>query len=1299
MSVQGKITATANSEPPSSFTTTTTVPKGNSGNNASAASTNKADRLTCRTCGKRFATRKALMVNHLMANDGWCPTIAASMRVLPLAGAKTRGGAAVAPLPPRLQCHVLAHHFCISNDANTQAPGRFVRSLAAQIAASTVLRAARSVMHGRDVERALAEHHCNADPDSALENGVLKPLRSLALREDKKDFSAERRHAHRLVGAKKIHSPSLFGKPYIIFVDGLDECDGLAVSSWKRRGEDDAGAGASRSRRGRSRSIPELLARAIGKFPPWLTLVATSRPDLEVEKLMAMGAGRSTRSSGAPMLVKINLTSVPDGGAGSMDTGGGGGGGGGGGDAACASTASKGDVGVFVRARLAPMWSRLNVVSSQQRDALANQLCNHADGNFLFASLVLDELEQGSLSLDAVLASAGNNTTGGNGGVLGVLGPPALRRQRSQLDALGGLYLRNFRRSFPYHEAFASFESPVQALMGVLVAGMLPPTREDLRNTIRNVDAALASARPYLRRSGGSISDDDSTQTQQYRLAHRSLTHWLVSADSGLFRCSPVHGHALLASSLLRQVYALGSSVDFDLLPSAAGGTETESVGGSRSSSSSSSSNNNINSLARSDGAKLLADIRAWLGEDRAAFLPEAVQVRELKREQGRRRQANMAHLVYRCAWQLATTSAAAAAAPRASSAVVVGLMRSACRNGKRNWINAADPNGRTAVFLACQADGSARVLELLLAAGASPTCLVVPAMVSPLHIAARRDDPSVMQALLVPGRAKTRDVRARCRKGKTPLMCAARRGNLDVVRLLLSKGGEPLAADAAGRSALDVALAAGHLEIAAELRAAEAAGWGGGGGRAVVPVRSQSAPQFSSVSLSNIRSLAVERQGTGVSAPHGALASTGLWTGLGFGVMLGACLGVGPHGLRLRRDATAVEGRGYGLFIAVVQVAVAMLVCVAWANRCGCGKRTWSKAASASKSSLAGTDAPLQENQRAVSAPVVVTPAPLLRSSSRKSRIQGKLNRWASTEQRRSNNDEQRAQRSSKSQSVVGSKPGDAVNGSCGGDGGRRVGSGADEVAAVAAAVEAALDLPPEDEAQIARELGWYAAGAHSDAKGPPLVVSTLDKGRLVFPTSLSSKGRKRVHELARGLSLQSRSKKSVTDAKGTGLFVAGQRYVVVSRRPRGRGSPSVAPSPLASPMMSPVGKFGAAMAIAYPPPLSIGSSAATTAKEEKERRKHEQYVFVEDFLNIVGGLGGGSEGNTEAGTAAAAAAAEGAAARRGEGGAGGDSSSSAAAAAVAARKQAYTQRKRAIKAAVRLYRRHIAGIGEERE
>ena len=48
---------------------------------------------------------------------------------------------------------------------------------------------------------------------------------------------------------------------------------------------------------------------------------------------------------------------------------------------------------------------------------------------------------------------------------------------------------------------------------------------------------------------------------------------WAISIISQKRKSAKVrvHGHALLASSLLRQVYALGSSVDFDLLPSAAG--------------------------------------------------------------------------------------------------------------------------------------------------------------------------------------------------------------------------------------------------------------------------------------------------------------------------------------------------------------------------------------------------------------------------------------------------------------------------------------------------------------------------------------------------------------------------------------------------------------------------------------------------------------------------------------------------------------------------------------------------------
>ena len=114
--------------------------------------------VRCYFCNKISSAAK-----HLV-DGGYCPTLNASERkhagvIQPKR--VTRGEEReeeeeeVETSAARLQCHMLAHHFCMSNDATTRQPGRFVRSIAAQIAMSPVLRAARNVMYGRDVERAL----------------------------------------------------------------------------------------------------------------------------------------------------------------------------------------------------------------------------------------------------------------------------------------------------------------------------------------------------------------------------------------------------------------------------------------------------------------------------------------------------------------------------------------------------------------------------------------------------------------------------------------------------------------------------------------------------------------------------------------------------------------------------------------------------------------------------------------------------------------------------------------------------------------------------------------------------------------------------------------------------------------------------------------------------------------------------------------------------------------------------------------------------------------------------------------
>lgn len=126
---------------------------------------------------------------------------------------------------------VLAHHCCIADSPATLDPVRFVRSLAAMLAANLPEFADRVSASGELASR-LTDAAVAGDPASAFEYGLLEPLLSLP--------------------------PPL--EPQLLLVDALDEA--LTTTS--------------------PLTIPDLLGPRLGRFPSWLRLLATSRPLLDV---------------------------------------------------------------------------------------------------------------------------------------------------------------------------------------------------------------------------------------------------------------------------------------------------------------------------------------------------------------------------------------------------------------------------------------------------------------------------------------------------------------------------------------------------------------------------------------------------------------------------------------------------------------------------------------------------------------------------------------------------------------------------------------------------------------------------------------------------------------------------------------------------------------------------------------------------------------------------------------------------------------------------------------------------------
>jgi WD40 repeat protein len=129
---------------------------------------------------------------------------------------------------------VLACHCCQADTQETLQPGRFVRNVAAMIASQLPDYAAR--LGDPAIEEALREGSCARDPASAFEAGVLAPLHEL---------------------------PSPPSEPRYLLIDALDEA--LTRPDGTHRV-----------------NIVDVLGSRLGRLPPWLRVVATTRKERDV---------------------------------------------------------------------------------------------------------------------------------------------------------------------------------------------------------------------------------------------------------------------------------------------------------------------------------------------------------------------------------------------------------------------------------------------------------------------------------------------------------------------------------------------------------------------------------------------------------------------------------------------------------------------------------------------------------------------------------------------------------------------------------------------------------------------------------------------------------------------------------------------------------------------------------------------------------------------------------------------------------------------------------------------------------
>ena len=241
-------------------------------------------------------------------------------------------------------------------------------------------------------------------------------------------------------------------------------------------------------------SLIDLLADYAEDLPRWLRLIATTRPESRVlGRLRGLGL--------------FELSSD--------------------------SSENETDVRKYVHTRLGKLAGEKVPGSTE----LEGQLCRLAAGNFLYARLVLDDLESGALAIHD----------------LGNLG-----------RGLSAFYMRSMSRRFPDR---IIYQRDYRPLLGVLAVAREPLSLALLAQAC-GISAESANARildlsPFLRRSG---------TPPGWSLFHLSMGDWLTdAAAAGDYWCDPARAHALLAdylcgaeaegyrrSSLVFHLYAAG---------------------------------------------------------------------------------------------------------------------------------------------------------------------------------------------------------------------------------------------------------------------------------------------------------------------------------------------------------------------------------------------------------------------------------------------------------------------------------------------------------------------------------------------------------------------------------------------------------------------------------------------------------------------------------------------------------------------------------------------------------------------
>lgn len=126
----------------------------------------------------------------------------------------------------------------------------------------------------------------------------------------------------------------------------------------------------------------------------------------------------------------------------------------------------------------------------------------------------------------------------------------------------------------------------------------------------------------------------------------------------------------------------------------------------------------------------------------------------------------------------------------------------------KKVDVNAAQPDGMTALLWACWHDDVQTVQQLIRAGADVKTANHYG--VTPLSMACTNGNEAIVKLLLDSGA----DIKATLPGGETPLMTACRTGRLGPVKVLLAKGADAHARERKGQTALMWAAAEGHVDV-----------------------------------------------------------------------------------------------------------------------------------------------------------------------------------------------------------------------------------------------------------------------------------------------------------------------------------------------------------------------------------------------------------------------------------------------------------------------------------------------------